>query len=155
MVATCLDFPLGTRGKGRHWCAETDGNLAQFQRRNFNDEGKGLRVCHRRAGEARFSNSTQKPISLAQKMPLRITNRITTRSGAALMKSISRAAVSQAANLMIGSGPSANSGRSLFPHQTGIVLSGIGEILGTEIEIQRAETLGVETMERSNKCRIW
>jgi hypothetical protein len=86
----------------------------------------------------RFWNSTQKAISLAQKMPLRIT----TRSGAALMKSISRAAVSQAANLMIGSGPSANSERSRFSHQTGIVLSSIAAILETEIEIQHAEIMG-------------
>ncbi len=55
------------------------------------------------------------------------------------MNSISRAAVSQAANLMIGSGPSANSERALFSHKTGIVLSSIAAILGTEIEIQHAE----------------
>src|SRR6266436_625820 len=81
-------------------------------------------------------------------MPLRITSRITTRSGAALMKSISRAAVSQAVNLMIGSGPSANSERSLFSHKTGIVLSSIAAILETEIEIQRAENNGKEKPRR-------
>jgi hypothetical protein len=49
---------------------------------------------------------------------------------------------------MIGSGPSGNSGRPLFSHKTGMVFGGMGEILGTEIEIQRAET-----MERSNTYR--
>ena len=97
----------------------------------------------------RFWNSTQKAISLAQQMPLRIT----LRSGAALMKSISRAAVSQAANLMIGLGLSANSARSLFSHQTGTVFSSIAEILETEIEVERAETMGVETIGRRKQCR--
>ena len=93
-------------------------------------------------GEVKFQNSTQGLISLAQKMPQRISNRKTTRSGAALMKFISRAAASQAANLTIGSGPSANCERSLFSQQTGIVLVGIAAILETEIEIQHAETTG-------------
>jgi hypothetical protein len=43
---------------------------------------------------------------------------------------------------MIGSGPSANSERSLFSHKTGIVFSSIAAILETEIEIQRTETMG-------------
>jgi hypothetical protein len=90
----------------------------------------------------RLWNFTQDPISLAQKMLPRTTSRITTRSGAALTKSISSAGVSQAASLMIGSGPSANSERSLFSHRTGIVFSSIAAILETEIEIQRTETMG-------------
>ena len=89
----------------------------------------------------RLWSFTQDPLSLTQKMLLRTTSRITTRSGAALTKSISRAAVSQDASLMIGSGPSANSARSPFSHKTGIVFnSGIAPILEAEIETQRAET---------------
>ena len=59
------------------------------------------------------------------------------------MKFISRATVSQTANLMIGSGLSANSARSLFSHETGIVFSSIAANLETEIEVERAETMGV------------
>ncbi len=69
------------------------------------------------------------------------------------MKFISRAAVFQAANLMIGLGPSANSERSLFSHKTGIVFSSIAAILETEIAVERAETMGVETIGRRKQCR--
>ncbi len=69
------------------------------------------------------------------------------------MKFISRAAVFQAANLMIGLGPSANSERSLFSQKTGIVFSSIAAILETEIAVERAETMGVETIGRRKQCR--
>jgi hypothetical protein len=68
------------------------------------------------------------------------------------MKFISRAAVSQVANLMIGSGLSANSARSLFSNKTGIVFSSIAANLETEIEVERAETMGVETIARRKQC---
>ena len=101
----------------------------------------------------KFWNSTQNPFSLARKMPLPTTSRITTRSSAALMKFISRAAVFQAANLMIGLGLSANSARSLFSHKTRIIFSSIAAILETEIEVERAETMGVEAIGRRNQRR--
>jgi hypothetical protein len=40
---------------------------------------------------------------------------------------------------MIGSGPSANSERSLVSHKTGIVLSSSAAVLETGIQIQHAE----------------
>jgi len=95
----------------------------------------------------RLCSFTKEPFNLSPRTLLQTTGRITTRSGAVLTKSISKAAVSQAANLMIGLGPSANYERSPFSHKTGIVFSGgIAPIPETEIEIQRTAT-----MERRNQ----
>ena len=63
------------------------------------------------------------------------------------MKSILSATVSQATRLMIGSGLNANSKRSLFSNEVGIVLSrGVIPTPKTEIDIWRRET-----MERENR----
>src|SRR5580704_11964869 len=65
---------------------------------------------------------TQLPFSFTQKMLLQTTHQPTKRSGGAHMKSTLSVTASQAMSLMIGSGPNANSKRSLFSHETGIVV---------------------------------
>jgi len=92
MVATGLDLPPGTRGTVAPG-VRRDRRVIQ---RSFN---YGMKA---KSGRSEILQLDQNPFSLARKMPLRTTSRITTRSDAALMKFISGAAVSQAANLMIG-----------------------------------------------------
>ena len=64
---------------------------------------------------------TQLPFSLTQKMLLQTTHQVTKRSDAAHMKPILSETASQAMSLMIGSERNANSKRSPFSHETGIV----------------------------------
>jgi hypothetical protein len=66
---------------------------------------------------------TQLPFSLTQKMLLQTTHRVTKRSGAAHMKSTLSVTAMQAMRLMIGLGQNANSKRSLFSPETGIVFT--------------------------------
>src|SRR5229473_3107016 len=86
---------------------------------------------------------TQALFSLRLRILLQTTHQVRKKSGGAPMKSISSVTASPAMNLMIGSGPNANSKRSLFSNAVGIVSrSGVAPAPKTEIDIRR------KTMER-------
>src|SRR6266478_5460927 len=85
---------------------------------------------------------TQVPFGLTQRILLQTTNQLRKKSGAAPMKSILTATASQAMSLMIGSGPSVSSKRSLFSNEAGIVFrSSTTPTPRTESDIQRTGTM--------------
>src|SRR6266851_235917 len=88
-------------------------------------------------------NLTPVPFSLTQRILLQTTRQVRKKSDAGRMKFILSVTASQAMRLMIGTGPNANSKRSLFSNAVGIVSrSGVAPTPKTEIDIRR------KTMER-------
>src|SRR5260370_2342136 len=61
--------------------------------------------------------------SRRQTRHLNARHQVTKKSGGAHMKSISSVTAAQGTSLMIGSGPNANSKRSVFSHETGIAFN--------------------------------
>jgi hypothetical protein len=77
---------------------------------------------------------------------MQTTRQVAKKSGAAHTKSILNVTASQAMNWMIGSGPNANSKKSLFSNVVGVVFSnGVTPTPNTEIDIRPMETMERET----------